>query len=59
MAREMVLVCRVNINIVNWQYFVKKYTLLKLKDMGKLFDMDYAIISQVGKRYQTEICFLL
>ena len=35
-------------------YLMKKYTCLKLKEIGKLFEMDYAAISQAGKRYEEE-----
>jgi hypothetical protein len=35
-------------------YLVKKYTCLKLKEIGILFKMDYAAISQASKRYEDE-----
>lgn len=33
-------------------YFMKKYTSLSLKDIGDLFMMDYAAVSQACKRYE-------
>ena len=35
-------------------YLIKKYTCLKLKEIGELFEMDYAAISQTSRRYEDE-----
>ncbi|MEJ5166762.1 MAG: helix-turn-helix domain-containing protein, partial [Thermoanaerobaculia bacterium] len=31
-------------------YLIKKYTSLSLKEVGKLFNMDYSAVSQCAKR---------
>ncbi len=36
-------------------YFIKNYSTLSLKEIGKLFDMDYAAVSQAVKRFDMEI----
>ena len=36
-------------------YFLKRYSAMPLKDIGELFDMDYAAVSQAAKRFEKEI----
>jgi REP element-mobilizing transposase RayT len=36
-------------------YCLKKYSALSLKDIGELFDMDYAAVSQAAKRFEKEM----
>jgi len=36
-------------------YLIKKYSTLSLKEMGKLFNMDYGAISQAVKRFENKI----
>ncbi|MEA1994622.1 MAG: transposase [Campylobacterota bacterium] len=36
-------------------YFLKKYSALSLKQIGKLFDMDYVAVSQAAKRFENEM----
>jgi chromosomal replication initiation ATPase DnaA len=33
-------------------FLLKKFTSMRLKEIGELFDMDYAAVSQACKRYQ-------
>lgn len=36
-------------------YFLKRHSAMSLKDIGELFDMDYAAVSQAAKRFEKEI----
>jgi putative transposase len=36
-------------------YFLKRYSAMSLKDIGKLFNMDYAAVSQAVKRFEKEM----
>jgi putative transposase len=36
-------------------YFLKRYSAISLKDIGKLFNMDYAAVSQAVKRFEKEM----
>ncbi len=36
-------------------YLVKKYSALSLKEIGELFEMDYAAVSQAAKRFEKRV----
>jgi len=36
-------------------YLIKRYSSLFLKEIGKIFDMDYTAVSQAAKRFEERI----
>ncbi len=36
-------------------YLVKRYSSLSLKEIGKIFDMDYTAVSQAARRFEDKI----
>ncbi len=50
-AKELLIKKRGNIIRKTYVYGLKKYTDLSLREIGELLEMDYAAVSQMGKRF--------
>jgi putative transposase len=54
-SEDILAKCKGNIYRILALYIIKNYTSLSLKEIGKIFFMDYTAVSQATRRFEEKI----